>query len=63
MKFLNIKYTVCKCIRVELADPLDWEGQEQETIKNIDGHPFMDVYVNDCKCSPCQMKERGELVV
>lgn len=58
IRFLNIKYDSCKCIRTIVADPNDWARQPRETIRDIDGYPIMEVYKDYCKCSVCQNKEQ-----
>ena len=44
LKLLNIKYIECKCIRSYVGDPKDWENQEVEDIRDIDGRKIFSAY-------------------
>lgn len=57
LRLLTIKYVECKCIRSAIGNPKDWEKQEQETIKDVDGYPIMNVYKDYCKCHECRERE------
>lgn len=56
LKLLTIKYMKCKCIRNYVADPKNWENQERETIRDVEGHPIMNVYRDCCVCPECLEK-------
>lgn len=56
LKLLTIKYVKCKCIRSCVGNPKDWENQETEIIRDIDGYPYMKVYRDYCACPFCQEK-------
>jgi hypothetical protein len=46
----------CKCIRTYVGDTKDWENQETEIIRDVDGYPYMKVYRDYCFCSQCEEK-------
>lgn len=57
LKLLNIKYIECKCIRSYVGDPKDWENQEVEDIRDIDGRKIFSAYRDYTTCPECVDKE------
>ena len=57
LKLRPVKYVNCKHIMTVVIDPKDWEDQQVEVFRDIDGRKIGEAYLDYANCPLCQSKE------